>query len=147
MVWGCFSGHGIGQIHKISGIMDQYVYKDILENIMLPYAEEELPLRWTYQQDNDPKHTSKLLKRWFVENKITVLGWPAQSPDLNPIENLWELIDRRINRDLCKNKDALFIKVKEAWEQIPTQIMNNLIESMPRRCAAVNKNKGFCTKY
>lgn len=147
MVWGCVSGNGVGPIHRINGIMDRFVYKDILQTIMLPHAEEEMPLSWIYQQDNDPKHTAKCVKEWFVANKIEVLQWPAQSPDLNPIENLWEIVDRKIERENCKNKDSLFVQVERAWESISIDVLNNLIESMPRRCAAVLKNKGFATKY
>lgn len=147
MVWGCFSGHGIGPIHKINGIMDRFVYKDILKDVMLTHAEENMPLKWTFQQDNDPKHTSKVVKEWFDVEKIEVMKWPAQSPDLNPIENLWEIVDRRIRRENCKNNDSLFIQADKAWKCIPQSILDNLIESMPRRCAAVIKNKGFSTKY
>lgn len=147
LVWGCFSGHGIGPIHRINGIMDRFVYKDILENIMLPHAEEEMPLKWRYQQDNDPKHTAKCVKEWFKNNKINVLKWPAQSPDLNPIENLWDIVDRKINRDDCRNADELFRQVEIAWNEISGEILSNLIESMPRRCKEVLKNKGYATKY
>lgn len=147
LVWGCFSGNGIGPIHKINGIMDRFMYKDILANVMLPHASEEMPLRWTFQHDNDPKHTAKCVKEWFVENKINILKWPAQSPDLNPIENLWDIVDRRINRDFCKNSDDLFRQVENAWSGISGEILSNLIESMPRRCKEVLKNNGYGTKY
>lgn len=78
MVWGCFSYYGVGPIHKIDGIMDQHVYVDILKNIMLPYSVEEMPLKWVFQQDNDPKHTSRKAKEWFRVNGIQVTDWPAQ---------------------------------------------------------------------
>ena len=59
IVWGSFSWCGVGPLHRIQGTIDQHMYKEILENVMLPYAEENLPLVWKFQQDNDPKHTAK----------------------------------------------------------------------------------------
>lgn len=147
LVWGCFSGQGIGPIHKIDGIMDRFMYRDILKDVMLPYADEEMPLQWRFQQDNDPKHTSKVCKAWLQSNGVEVLNWPAQSPDLNPIENLWEIVNMKINRENCKNKDDLFQAVKIAWEAISEDTIDNLISSMPKRCACVIQNKGFATKY
>ena len=54
---------------------------------MLPYAEEDMPLKWVYMQDNDPKHKSCRVKSWFMEDRIVAMDWPTQSPDINPIEN------------------------------------------------------------
>lgn len=148
MVWGCFSGQGLGPLQKIDGIMDRFLYKDILENVMVPYAEWNMPLSWHFQHDNDPKHTSKFVKDWLADQNIDVIRWPAQSPDLNPIENLWEIVDRGVNRDaVYGDKNKLFEAVERAWSAIPKKIIDNLIGSMNKRCADVIKNKGYATKY
>lgn len=147
MVWTCFSGHGLGPFHRISTTMDRFVYRDILENKMLPYAEWNMPLRWVFQHDNDPKHTSKLVKDWVQSKGIQVLDWPAQSPDLNPIENLFSILKRNIGSKRFSNRDDLFSCLKDEWLRIDPKIIDNLIKSMPRRCAAVIKNKGYYTKY
>ena len=147
MVWRCFSALGTGPIHKIIGIMDRFVYKDIMEDVMLPHAEWEMPLKWIFQQDNNPKHTSKVVKQWFKGKNITIMGWPAQSPDLNPIENLWEIIDNKIERTNVKTSEELFEQINKAWREIDMRIVDSLIESMPRRMKAVIKSKGGPTKY
>ena len=83
-----------------------------------------------------------------VDSRQPPIGdWPPQSPDLNPIENLWEIVNRRINREGVRNKDQLFEQIQKAWAAIPQSFIDHLIESMPRRCKAVIDNKGFATKY
>lgn len=73
LVWACFSYYGVGPIYLIECIMDHRVYVNILERTMLPYAEYQMPLKWIFQQDNDPKHTSRAAKEWFRVNGIEVM--------------------------------------------------------------------------
>lgn len=148
MCWGSFSWQGPGPLCVIDGIMDSVKYVKILNEIMLPYAEEEMPLIWTFQQDNDPKHTSKLTQEWFAEKNVNVLAWPSQSPDLNPIENLWSFVKRKLAAgQKPSNKTQLFERIKSIWDSIPIEYCRALINSMQRRCQAVIVAKGSATKY
>lgn len=107
-MWGCVSASGVGNLVFIDGKMDQHLYIDILKN-NLKTSARNLGFRgsFIFQQDNDPKHTAKRVKEWLIFNIPRQLHTPPQSPDLNPIEHLWDEIGRRIrNRDV-KNKNEL----------------------------------------
>lgn len=147
MVWAAFSWHGVGPVHKIDTRMDQYVYQNIIVNTMMPFADENMPLKWRFMHDNDPKHTSRIVKRCLEENRIEVLKWPAQSPDLNPIENLWNDVEHHIHKVKPRNLTDLWTEIQKAWYAIPKERCMSLVESLPRRCSAVIKNNGYPTKY
>ncbi len=100
-----------------------------------------------FQQDLAPAHTAKSTKSWFNDHGVTVLDWPANSPDLNPIENLWGIVKRKMRDTRPNNADELKATVKETWASIPPQQCHKLITSMPRRIEAVIKAKGAPTKY
>jgi len=143
MLWGIFSGYGLGPIVKIEGKMNGVMYRKILEENLLQYAEDHMPLAIDRIFQHDPKHTSQVVKQWLSSEKIRVLKWPAQSPDLNPIELLWNVIKLRIRKKKISNKGQLYQILQEEWSKIPAQTINDLIESMPRRCQAVFKSQGF----
>jgi transposase len=148
MVWGCFSWYGTGRLYKIRGTMEKMQYKNIIQRQMLTSAEELYPDGdYIFQQDNDPKHTSKVVKRYLEYKNVNVLHWPAQSPDLNPIENLWSILDKMAKDRRPQTDDQLFEILEDTWKSIPITYLKNLVESMPRRCQAVLDNDGLPTKY
>jgi hypothetical protein len=127
--------------------MDRFQYRDILQANLLPFAEEHHPDGYFLLQDNDPKHNSGVVREFCRQNGIRVLNFPAQSPDLNPIEHLWGELKRRVWRRSFRTQDALFVALQEEWLKIPVQRLQNLVDSMPARLQAVKATRGYHTKY
>jgi transposase len=148
MVWGCFCYGGVGKLFRINGIMRKEDYHSILMRQMIPSADTLFPgIPFIFQQDNDPKHTANICKAYLVNKAINTLDWPAQSPDLNPIENLWNQLDRNLKDRVCNTEDQLFDILKAGWEALPQDYLQKLVDSMPSRCRAVIKARGHGTKY
>ncbi len=142
------SSAGVGPLCFLKSTVNAAIYQKILEYFMLPsadklYGDADL----IFQQDLAPAHTAKGTKSWFNDHGVTVLDWPANSPDLNPIENLWGIVKRKMRDTRPNNADDLKATVKETWASIPPQQCHKLITSMPRRIEAVIKAKGAPTKY
>lgn len=152
MVWGSMAAAGVGNLHFIEGILNQMKYIEILRANLLPSVDRlGLGRRWILQQDNDPKHTAHNVKHWILYNVPKTLDHPPQSPDLNPIEHIWEELDRRIRvpevRTTITDARSLRTALERAWSMIPAAVTENLVLSMPRRLQAVINANGGPTKY
>ncbi len=148
MIWAAMSSAGVGPLCFLKSTVNAAIYQEILEHFMLPSADKlHGDADFIFQQDLAPAHTAKGTKSWFNDHGVTVLDWPANSPDLNPIENLWGIVKRKMRDTRPNNADELKATVKETWASIPPQQCHKLITSMPRRIEAVIKAKGAPTKY
>ena len=95
MAWGCISCRGVGRLEFIDEKMDAARYVNVLANNLEESAQLMGLGSYIFQQDNDPKHTSRLAKAYFEDEQIPVLDWPPQSPDLNPIEAAWAIVKKK----------------------------------------------------
>ena len=148
MLWGCMAWNGVGKLEFTDETMNADLYNNILKRNLKSSAKSlRLGNSFLFQQDNDPKHTAKKTKTFFDENGINVLEWPSQSPDLNPIEHLRTLLDKKIGNRAFTKKEDLKKAVVKSWSNIDNNQIKCLVESMPKRLLNVIKAKGGLTKY
>ncbi|KAG0762711.1 hypothetical protein G6F63_012672 [Rhizopus arrhizus] len=150
MLWSTITYAGVGWMCKINGNMEKELYKEILEDELertIEYGVSKLGFerhQVIFQHDNDPKHTSKVVKEYLQKQSYTVLQWPAQSPDLNPIENMWSLLKRRLNdyETAPKGMNELYERVTKVWyDLMKPEECQKVIESMPQRIYKCIQNK------
>ncbi len=148
MVWGCFAASGPEWLAIIDGTMNSALYQKILkENVRPSVCDLKLKHTWVMQQDNDRKHTSKSTSEWLKKDKIKVLEWLSQSPDLNPIEMLWHDVKQSIHARKQSNVAELKQFCKEQWDKIAPQRGETLIASYREHLIAVVAAKGGTTSY
>jgi transposase len=151
MFWGCMGYNGTGLGCKLEGTLTKEVYLEILGDELsssLEHLQLE-PGEIIFQQDNASAHKAKLCLKWFEDHNIELLEWPAYSPDLNPIENLWAELKRRLGNyeDAPSGIIELWERVQAEWNAIPPEYCRKLVESMPKRMSQVLKQKGGAIRY
>lgn len=148
-VWGAFHAGGKSELVVLDGYLNHRGYLQILRETMLPFARGHFAQNFVYQDDNAPAHRARAVADFFEEEEVEHLPWPACSPDMNPIENLWAEVTRRMNKldhqptNVAQCRQA----VMDAWAAIPVGTLESLADSMPRRVTALANARGGHTRY
>lgn len=149
MVWGAICFNGKLDLVGIDGKMDSNYYVEVLQSVLIPSADALLGDEWVFQQDNAAVHSSHVTREFLEANDVEVLDWPAKSPDLNIIENMWGQLVRvvyasgRQYNNVCDLQDAIMA----AWNSIDIHYIRNLYRSIPTRLVSVVENHGKMTTY
>lgn len=151
MVWSAISGKGTGRLYVVNGMMNQVQYRKVLEEKLMPQLKEWYldTSKCIFMHDSAPCHKAKTITAYLAQEKVNVLPWPGNSPDLNPIENAWELLKRKVAKETTTNKRLLTEALIKIWhhdEELKENI-KKCIQSMPKRVQAVIEAKGGSTKY
>jgi transposase len=141
MLWSGFHGEQKLPIVRIVGMFNAQRYVQILEDNVA-----QQPPNLILMQDNAPSHNALVVRQLLARTRRTI-QLPALSPDLNPLENVWAELKRRVQNRDAANLDQLWQCVQEEWNAIPPHFLNNLVESMPRRMEALRLARGGSIKY
>jgi len=150
-VWAYINYEGTGRIFKFDGTMNKTKYKKMLQRNLFIALEDpdDSDDELTYMQDGASYHRAKLVKDWLRDNDVDFIEWPAQSPDLNPIENVWALVRNELwkrRKEIKTNRDTWRLSV-EIFNNMSLQYIRKLYNSMPKRVDSVIKLKGNRTNY
>ncbi|KAG1930995.1 hypothetical protein F2P79_021976 [Pimephales promelas] len=142
MLWGCFSAKGTGKLIRVEGRINGAMYREILNQNLLPSVRAlKMKCGWIFQDDNDPKHTARATKEWLRKKHFKILEWPSQSPDLNPIENLWRELKVCVAQRQPRNITVLEEICMEEWAKIPAKVCANLVKTYRKRLTIANKDE------
>ncbi|XP_008558725.3 transposable element Tcb1 transposase [Microplitis demolitor] len=146
MVWGCFGNSKPGNLVRITGKLNKESYLKILQDSAIPSGLSLIGSGFIFQQDNDPKHSSKLCQNFLnkkkAENILNIMQWPSQSPDLSPIELVWDELDRRVKSRCPTSSEHLWQLLENEWNKLDKDYLKKLINRMPRICEKIIKEKG-----
>ncbi|GFW88956.1 transposable element Tcb1 transposase [Trichonephila clavipes] len=147
MVWGSIGYHSLTLVRIAGTLKSQRYISEVLEPVVLPYLQGLATA--IFQQDSARPHLEHIVQRIFVNHQIELLPWPARSPDLSPIENIWSMIAQRFTQITppAATPDHLWQRVEGSWSAVPQEHIQSLFESMRRRMAAVIFNNGGYSGY
>lgn len=149
MIWGGFGYNGKTPVCFVSSKMNSQKYIDLLDDALINYGDDIGGPNYIFQQDNASIHASRATKEFLSSRNIPVLDWPAISPDLNPIENIWGILSKRVylNGRQFNTVKELRKSVQDEWDKLEPEMLRKLVDSMPNRLQQVIINKGGHIKY
>ena len=149
-VHGSFSSNGFGQLYFYTETLTAKLMKKIYTKTVLPSAQKMFGLKrkcWTLMEDNDKKQEPNLCKKWKADNKVNRMTFPANSGDLQPIENVWGLFKNKLKYKQRSSVKALKRGFKREWNQLPRSYAQVLCDSKNDRLTAVIKTQGDYILY
>jgi transposase len=147
-LWGCICAGGLGHAELYVDSLNARRYQSILALNLVSSAHQFWPTgQWWYQQDNWTVHTAGTSQVWFHNHGIDLIDWPAWSPDLNPIENLWNDLKRRVYAHHSKTMEELEHWIGIEWAATDINFISHICRSMPRRLQLVLDNHGHKISY
>lgn len=150
-VWGCFSLNCKLELYVLNGTLTGQKYLDqILRPLIVEHFDAH-PLgdRPILMDDNARPHRARVVQDFLQQESIDVLPWPAMSPDMNPIEHVWDFIGKNLNARTprCQNIQELRAALIQEWQNFPQRRLRRLVHSMRRRIRDLNGNGGGYTRY
>lgn len=135
MMWGAFGYYGKSELQSVPVRSNSSDYQAILQSGLIRDGSKMGGRGWIFQQDNAPIHTSASTRAWLATKKVRLLDWPARSPDLNPMENLWGYLSQKVyaHGRQYSSKRELEEAIFREWDAIPQEYLQGLTESMKTR--------------
>ena len=153
MIWGCISFKGLYKVLVFDkGSIDGVRYrKEVVPLIQQAVDKQQAQSLWQQEsvvmQDNAAIHTAKATLALFKDKRLVLLDWPANSPDLNPIENIWSLVKYRVGLHFPTTKEEIVRAIHIEWGKLTIADIARCCQSIRERCQAVIDAKGGHTKW
>ncbi|KAG6621993.1 Transposase [Phytophthora cinnamomi] len=149
MVWGAFGTKGKSELVVLEGRQNSGHYIYTVSEHLLPFAHKHYGTDFVFMQDNASIHSSNETRMFFEEIGVQLLDWPARSPDLNPIENVWAILSRKVYAQgkQYNNVPELTAAVMQAWDSLTIKELQDLLDTIPARCFEVARKNGDKTHF
>lgn len=147
-LWGCICAEGLGHAELYAGSLDSTRHRDILRHNLISSFRQFYPHGpWYFQQDNVRFHTTPETVTYLHDKGVTLIEWPPWSPDLNPIENVWNVLKAHVYARFPQTMEEMELFIHEEWANLDLKFISRICRSMPRRLQLLLDNNGHKISY